>query len=143
MYEAPVALTYGMGNRASAIRIPKYVSNQDEVRIEYRPPDSTANPYLCLTAILLAGIDGVLKKVDPVKEGYGPFDGIVITAATERIPEVLLNQLKIGGRLVAPVGGSDSQVMTLAVRTGENEFEYSPHGYFVFVPMLKGTANGI
>ncbi len=73
-FEAPVALTYGMGNRASAIRIPKYVTNPDETRFEYRPPDATANPYLCLTAILLAGIDGVVNKLDPVKEGFGPFD---------------------------------------------------------------------
>jgi glutamine synthetase len=73
-FEAPVALTYGMGNRASAIRIPKYVSNPEETRFEYRPPDATANPYLCLSAMLLAGIDGVVRKIDPVKEGYGPFD---------------------------------------------------------------------
>ncbi|MEW6508041.1 MAG: type I glutamate--ammonia ligase [Bacteroidota bacterium] len=73
-FEAPVALTYGQGNRASAIRIPKYVSNPEEVRFEYRPPDATANPYLCLSAILLAGIDGVVNKIDPVKEGFGPFD---------------------------------------------------------------------
>lgn len=73
-FEAPVALTYGQGNRASAIRIPKYVSNPDETRIEYRPPDATANPYLCLTSILLAGIDGIVNKIDPTKEGYGPYD---------------------------------------------------------------------
>jgi len=73
-YEAPVALTYGRGNRSSAIRIPKYISNPEETRIEYRPPDATANPYLCLIAMLLAGIDGVVNKIDPVKEGYGPLD---------------------------------------------------------------------
>jgi glutamine synthetase len=73
-FEAPVALTYGTGNRASAIRIPKYVTNPDETRFEYRPPDATANPYLCLTAMLLAGIDGVVRKIDPMKEGFGPFD---------------------------------------------------------------------
>lgn len=73
-YEAPIALTFGQGNRASAIRIPKYVSNPDEVRFEYRPPDATANPYLCLCAVLMAGIDGVVNKIDPVKEGYGPYD---------------------------------------------------------------------
>ncbi|NMB82842.1 MAG: glutamine synthetase, partial [Ignavibacteria bacterium] len=73
-FEAPVALTYGQGNRASAIRIPKYISNPDEVRFEYRPPDATANPYLCLSAMLLAGIDGVINKIDPVKEGFGPYD---------------------------------------------------------------------
>jgi len=73
-FEAPVALTYGQGNRASAIRIPKYVSNPEETRFEYRPPDATANPYLCLSAMLLAGIDGVVNKIDPVREGFGPFD---------------------------------------------------------------------
>jgi len=73
-FEAPVALTYGTGNRASAIRIPNYVSNPQEARFEYRPSDATANPYLCLVSILLAGIDGVVNKIDPVKEGYGPFD---------------------------------------------------------------------
>ncbi len=73
-FEAPVALTYGQGNRSSAIRIPKYVNNPDEARFEYRPPDATANPYLALSAILLAGIDGVVNRIDPVKEGFGPFD---------------------------------------------------------------------
>lgn len=73
-FEAPVALTYGMGNRASAIRIPNYVSNPDETRFEFRPPDATANPYLCMSAMLLAGIDGVINKIDPEKEGYGPYD---------------------------------------------------------------------
>lgn len=73
-FEAPVALVYGQGNRASAIRIPKYVTNPEETRFEFRPPDATANPYLCLSAMLMAGIDGVINKIDPVKEGYGPFD---------------------------------------------------------------------
>jgi len=76
------------------------------------------------------------------KPQYGPYDGIIITAATKEIPEVLLNQLRIGGRLVAPVGDNNIQEMTLVIRTSETEFEYSGHGSFVFVPMLKGTVNG-
>lgn len=76
------------------------------------------------------------------KAQYGPFDGIVITAATSEVPDQLLNQLKTGGRLVVPLGNSNSQVMTLVVRSGETEFDYSSHGNFVFVPMLKGTVNG-
>ena len=75
------------------------------------------------------------------KAQYGPFDGIVITAATPEIPEKLKYQLKTGGRMVVPVGNSSSQVMTLVVRTGDIEFDYSTHGSFVFVPMLKGTVN--
>jgi len=75
------------------------------------------------------------------KTQYGPFDGIIITAATKEIPEKLPPQLKIGGRMVVPLGNSFSQVMTLVIRKGENDFEYSSHGSFVFVPMLKGTAS--
>ena len=75
------------------------------------------------------------------KPQYGPFDGIIITAATAEIPEKLPKQLKTGGRLVVPIGNTISQVMTLVIRTGEDSFEYSSHGSFVFVPLLKGTAN--
>jgi protein-L-isoaspartate(D-aspartate) O-methyltransferase len=75
----------------------------------------------------------------PGKPKYGPFDGIVITAATKEIPDALLKQLKIGGRLVVPLGGNNVQVMTLVQRTGEETYDYSSHGNFVFVPLLKGT----
>ena len=77
-FEAPVALTYSKGNRSSAIRIPAYVTDPELTRIEYRPPDSTANPYLCLSAILLAGIDGIVNKIDPLKEHYGPHEKNII-----------------------------------------------------------------
>ena len=76
------------------------------------------------------------------KPQYGPYDGIVITAAAPEIPEKLLQQLKIGGRLVVPVGTTGSQIMTVIDRTGQDTFEHSTHGNFVFVPMLKGTVNG-
>jgi len=84
-FEAPVALTYGQANRASAIRIPSYVTNPEETRFEYRPPDATANPYLCLSAMLLAGIDGVVRKIDPVAEGYGPVDKMPVGAAKDAV----------------------------------------------------------
>jgi protein-L-isoaspartate(D-aspartate) O-methyltransferase len=81
--------------------------------------------------------DGYLGKPQ-----YGPFDGIVITAAAPSVPDALLQQLKTGSRLVVPLGSSDSQVMTVVERTGPDSYEYSEHGNFVFVPMLKGTVNG-
>jgi len=76
------------------------------------------------------------------KPQYGPFDGIIVTAAAPDVPSALPGQLKIGGRLVVPVGSSSSQIMTVVERTGEDTFESSNHGDFVFVPLLKGTVNG-
>ena len=76
------------------------------------------------------------------KPQYGPYDGIIITAAASEIPQALLKQLKTGGRLIVPLGNNDSQIMTVVERTGADSFEYSEHGSFVFVPMLKGTVNG-
>jgi protein-L-isoaspartate(D-aspartate) O-methyltransferase len=73
---------------------------------------------------------------------YGPFDGIIITAAAPEVPKTLLQQLKTGGRLVVPIGNNNSQVMTVVERTGTDNFEYTEHGNFIFVPMLKGTVNG-
>lgn len=76
------------------------------------------------------------------KEQYGPYDGILITAGAPYIPDLLLSQLKTGGLLVAPVGTSGTQVMTLVERRGETDFETTTHGYFSFVPMIKGVVNG-
>lgn len=73
-FEAPVAITFGKANRSAAIRIPSYVKNPDEARFEYRPPDATANPYMLMSAMLMAGLDGIKNKIDPVKEGLGPID---------------------------------------------------------------------
>lgn len=70
---------------------------------------------------------------------YGPFDKIIVTAGAPFIPEDLLQQLTIGGRMVIPLGPTDRQTMTVIIREGEDEFKKETHGTFVFVPMLKGT----
>jgi glutamine synthetase len=64
-YEAPVNLAYSSRNRSAAIRIPTYSENPKAKRLEYRPPDPAANPYLAFSAMLMAGMDGVLNKIDP------------------------------------------------------------------------------
>jgi protein-L-isoaspartate(D-aspartate) O-methyltransferase len=64
-----------------------------------------------------------------------PYDGILVTAGAPFVPKPLLAQLKIGGRLVIPVG-TEEQVMTLYVRTSEKEFQKSEYGSFRFVPLL-------
>ena len=65
-----------------------------------------------------------------------PFDSIIVTAGAPFVPKPLLSQLKIGGRLVIPVGDKD-QVMTLYIRKGAKEFEKHELGSFKFVPLLE------
>jgi len=73
-YEAPVTIGFATSNRSSVIRIPAYAKDPDKKRFELRSPDGTCNPYYAYSAILMAGIDGIKNKVDPRKEGYGPYD---------------------------------------------------------------------
>ena len=64
-YEAPVNLAYSQRNRSAAIRIPLLTSSPKAKRIEFRCPDPSANPYLAFAAMLMAGLDGVINKIDP------------------------------------------------------------------------------
>jgi len=70
---------------------------------------------------------------------YGPFDKIIVTAGAPAVPEELLQQLRIGGRMVIPLGPTEKQVMNVLIRNGEDDYRKETHGTFVFVPMLKGT----
>ena len=70
---------------------------------------------------------------------YAPFDKILITAATDTIPEVLKKQLAMGGKMVLPLGSVYGQVMTVLRKVSKEEFQCTDHGGFVFVPMLKGV----
>jgi glutamine synthetase len=63
-YEAPVKLAYSAKNRSASIRIP-HVASDKARRIETRFPDPTANPYLCFTALMMAGLDGIQNKIHP------------------------------------------------------------------------------
>ena len=73
-FEAPVKAIFGLANRSAAIRIPKYASTPETKRFEFRPPDATCNIYLAIAALLMAGIDGIQKRINPTKEGFGPYD---------------------------------------------------------------------
>ncbi|MFO7582123.1 hypothetical protein [Guyparkeria sp.] len=73
-FEAPVNCFFSLGNRSAAIRIPKYASSPEAKRMEFRPPDATCNIYLAMAAQLMAGLDGIKKKMDPTKLGFGPYD---------------------------------------------------------------------
>jgi glutamine synthetase len=64
-YEAPVNLVYSARNRSAAARIPVYTAQPKAKRIEFRPPDPSCNPYLAFSAMLMAGLDGIDKQIDP------------------------------------------------------------------------------
>jgi glutamine synthetase len=64
-YEAPVNLAYSSRNRSAAVRIPMYSASPKSKRLEFRPPDPACNPYLAFAAMMMAGLDGVVSKIDP------------------------------------------------------------------------------
>ena len=69
---------------------------------------------------------------------YQPFDRILITAAAPEIPQVLLDQLALGGILVVPEGDRHGQKMVRVIKESEDHFQRSEHGHFSFVPLLRG-----
>jgi len=64
-YEAPINLIYSQRNRSACVRIPVYSRSEKSKRLEFRCPDPAANPYLAMSAMLLAGLDGIQKKLTP------------------------------------------------------------------------------
>ena len=75
-------------------------------------------------------------------EKFAPFDRIIITCGAPQIPQSLIDQLKIGGRMVAPIGDGDIQIMHLIEKISETETKITTHGEFSFVPMLNDKQNG-
>lgn len=73
-YEAPVTIGYATANRSAVIRIPAYAKDPMHKRFELRNPDGTCNPYYAYAAILMAGLDGIAKRIDPAANGWGPYD---------------------------------------------------------------------
>lgn len=67
---------------------------------------------------------------------YAPFDKIIVTCGADKLPEVLLQQMKVGGVMVIPIG-NDTQTMYRITKTNENTFEQEAFGDFKFVPMLQ------
>ena len=68
-YEAPISATFAKGSRSAAVRIPGYLKPH-QVRVEYRTGDCSANVHYMLSAMVLAGLDGILRDADPVSQGF-------------------------------------------------------------------------
>ncbi|NCB30820.1 MAG: type I glutamate--ammonia ligase, partial [Clostridia bacterium] len=73
-FEAPVTIGYAMANRSAVVRIPAYAKTPAHKRFELRNPDATCNPYYAYAAILMAGLDGINRRIDPREHGWGPYD---------------------------------------------------------------------
>lgn len=73
-FEAPTTIAFGYRNRSTCCRVPAYPSSPSSRRVEFRIPDPSANPYLCFSAMLMAGLDGIKHKLDPIKLGFGPLE---------------------------------------------------------------------
>ena len=83
-FEAPVNLVYSARNRSACVRVPMYHSAPKTKRIEFRSPDPTANPYLAFSALMLAGLDGIKRELDPGE----PLDADIYELAPERLASI-------------------------------------------------------
>ncbi len=95
-YEAPTYIAWSAANRSPLIRIPSFVGNN--ARVELRSPDPSANPYLTLAVCLMAGLDGVVNRIEPPKCVNGNIfamsDEERISLCIERMPATLLEALE-------------------------------------------------
>ncbi|HMN24530.1 MAG TPA: type I glutamate--ammonia ligase [Ignavibacteriaceae bacterium] len=103
-FEAPVNLAYSQRNRSASIRIPMYSTSPKSKRVEFRCPDASGNPYLGFSAMLMAGLDGVINRIDPGE----PLDKDIY----DMEPEELKNVPSTPGSLEA------------ALKALENDYEY-------------------
>ncbi len=83
-FEAPVNLAYSRRNRSAAIRIPMIHTSEKSKRFEFRCPDPSCNPYLAMSAILMAAIDGIVNKIDPGQ----PFDKDIYDLPPEELKQI-------------------------------------------------------
>ena len=96
-FEAPVNLVYSQGNRSAAVRIPLTGPNPKAKRLEFRPGDALANPYLAFSAMMMAGVDGIKNQIDP---GDG-FDEDLFELPAERLASIPTVPASLNGALEA------------------------------------------
>jgi glutamine synthetase len=96
-YEAPVNLVYSARNRSACVRVPMYHEAPKTKRVEFRSPDPTANPYLTFSALMLAGLDGIKRKLDPGE----PLDADIYELPEETLASIATVPASLEGALDA------------------------------------------
>ncbi len=96
-FEAPVNLAYSQRNRSASVRIPMYSSSPKAKRVEFRCPDASGNPYLGFSAMLMAGLDGVINRIDPGE----PLDKDIYDMSPEELKDVPSTPGSLGEALKA------------------------------------------
>ncbi len=86
-FEAPVNLVFSKGNRSAAVRIP-LTDCPSAKRVEFRSPDPATNPYLAFSALLMAGLDGIRREIEPSDHGFGPIDRDLYHLSQEELSEI-------------------------------------------------------
>jgi len=120
-FEAPIYTDFALGSRTSAIRVPAYIRNKKELDIEYRIPDATSNPYLTMSAVLLAGLDGIEKNLKPDKKEKLPTNSYEAINALKEDHKFLLK---------GDVFNTDLIERWIEVKTKEfEEVHLRPHPY--------------
>lgn len=134
-FEAPVNMCWGMGNRSAAIRVPMYYRGQEKSkRIEYRVPDPTANIYLLEAALLLAGLDGIKRKLDP----GDPVEENVYKLTAEKKREYKIGSLPVSLKGALDALGSDrtflEEVFTPDFLEKYSQLKYKEYTAFAQTP---------
>lgn len=96
-FEAPVNLAYSQRNRSASVRIPMYSNSPKAKRVEFRCPDGAGNPYLGFAAIMLAGLDGIINRIDPGE----PLDKDIYDMSPEELKDVPSTPPSLEGALEA------------------------------------------
>jgi len=121
--------------------VPKYATEPDKVRFEFRPPDAMCNPYTAMAAMLMAGIDGIKKQIDPTAAGFGPIDVDIFTlpeekrATIKKLPTSLgeaLNALEIDHDFLLAGDVFDEDMIQNWIKTKHREeydIQIRPHPY--------------
>jgi glutamine synthetase len=127
-YEAPVYVSWGLGNRSALVRVPLYPGEKDKItRIEYRHPDGASNPYLVGTVMLKAGMNGIRNKTkpsEPIIENVFDFSRDEIkNLGIEILPEHLGEAIKVFSENSVITNALGSYMSKNLIKMKTHEFE--------------------